>query len=152
MAIGLRADGVTAPAQILLDELAAGSWEDPGAEVLPDEYQVHLRRRLIALVEQLANEGEIWPESARNSLGDGIWEFKVEGVRLTFFDTDGVGGWVPKLGEQESTWDGGTRWVLPNFDEHVRLGHAFPKVSQRTLQNDIDESRLVRQEDVSHDR
>lgn len=151
VACAVRADGITSPAAQLLEELSSGNWPDPHAEELPDEHQVKLHRRLIAHAEQLAN-GEYLPPTAYNRLVEGIWELKVETVRLTFYDTDGEGHWTPKSGTSVATWDGRNRVELPeDFDEFLRLGHAFAKTSQRTLEADLQESMQVREEDVQHD-
>lgn len=147
----VREDGVTSPASNLLDELEEGMWADPEADVLPDEYQPKLRRRVIAHLEQLAAEGDL-PGNAYNRLNDGIWEIKVEGIRISFFDTDGEGHWSAKCGSTVDTWDGGRKHELPDdFDEYIRLGHTFPKAGQKTLQTDINECIQIRKEDVSHD-
>lgn len=148
----VAADGETAPASSLLDELSSGMWADPNAESLPDEWQPKLRSRLLAHVKQLAAEGEL-PPSAYNRLNDGIWELKVESIRATFYDTDGAGGWTPKLGDKIATWNGQHRWELPDdFDEYIRLGHCFAKETQRTPEEHLGASKAMREEDVHHDR
>lgn len=146
----LRSDG-TSPAAELLDALDDQMWPDPEAELLPDEYQATTRRRLIAHIEMLAWEGDL-PRQAYNRLEDGIWEIKVGNLRLSFFDTDGVGGFEPKLGESGPAWDGSALHLLPEFDDYIRLGHHFPKQSQRTTYEDLQECQNVRLEDVTHDR
>lgn len=151
VACAVAADGVTSPAAVVIDELEVGMWADPDAEALPDEYQPKLRTRLLAHIKQLATQGEL-PAKAYNRLQDGVWELRVESVRMTFYDTDGEGGWSPKTGEKLVTWDG-YRWDLPDdFDEYLRLGHCFAKVGQKTPPGDIDKSRTMREEDVSHDQ
>lgn len=145
-------NGVSSPAADLLAKLTEGMWEDPEASELPDEYQVSLRRRLLAEIEMLADSGEL-PRGQSNSLGDGIWEFKVSNLRMSFFDTDGEGRFVPKLGTSFVAWNGRTEYELPdNFDDFLRLGHCFPKVSERTLKNDLEQANKLRSEDISHDR
>lgn len=147
----VAADEVTAPSAQVLDELRSGMWADPEAEVLPDEYQPRLRTRLLAHVTQLAQDGEL-PPHAFNRLDDGIWELKVESIRMTFFDTDGAGNWTPKMGGRIETWDG-HRWDLPeDFDEYIRLGHCFAKEGQKTPPEHIEASCTMREEDVYHDR
>lgn len=151
VACAVVADGVSSPAATLLEELKEGMWADPQADVLPDEYQPRLRTRLLAHITELAKTGDL-PPRAYNRLEDGVWEIKVEGIRLTFYDTDGAGGWVPKQGETVPTWDGRQRHELPDdFDQYVRLGHHFPKKGQKAARADIDRSIEVRTEDVSHD-
>ncbi len=146
----MRADGTTSPASDLLDDLSEGMWDDPEAESLPDEYQPTLRRRLIANIEYFANHGELGRDSY-NRLRDGIWEFKASGVRISFYDTDGIGGYDPKHGERVSTWDQRYIYELPEFDEFIRLGHAFPKTSQKTTEADLASCATVREEDLEHD-
>lgn len=147
----ISADGTTSPASAVIDELSEGMWADPEATELPDEYQPRLRTRLLAHVKQLAEEGDL-PPSAYNRLREGIWELKVESIRMTFYDTDGDGGWTPKNGERLDTWDG-YRWDLPqDFDDYIRLGHCFPKTGQKTSEEDLNASCTIREEDVQHDR
>lgn len=43
-------------------------------------------------------------------------------------------------------------WQIPYFDHLIRLGHAFTKVSQKTLPQDLSESQEVREEDLAHDQ
>lgn len=150
VACAVGRDGKTAPASDLLDDLETGMWADPNAKSLPDEWQPRLRTRLLAHVNQLANEGDL-PGSAYNRLEEGVWELKVESVRVTFYDTDGAGGWSPKYGERVGmgSW---ARWELPDFDEFLRLGHCFAKETQSTPPDDIRASCTVREEDVEHDR
>lgn len=85
-------------------------------------------------------------------LTDGIWEFKIGPLRVTFYDTPGDGTFSPKQGiRTESHW--GRRYDFPEeFDEYVRVGHHFAKEAQRTPRKDIERAARVRQEDLSHDR
>ncbi len=145
----LREDG-SSPTSDLLDKLEEMVWPDPAATELPDEYQTSLRRRLIAHVEMLAEEGDL-PRSAYNRLQDGIWELKVGNLRVSFYDTDGKGGFTAKDGESSPSWDGGTLHFLPEFDENIRLGHTFAKEGQQTKSEDIEACRLTREEDLAHD-
>ena len=151
VACAVASDGVTSPAARTIDELEVGMWDDPHADSLPDEYQPKLRSQLLAHLTNLANYGDL-PPSAYNRLRDGIWEVKVESIRITFFDTDGQGGWTPKLGTRVDKWDG-YRWDLPaDFDEYLRLGHSFAKTGQKTPSDHIDASLHMREEDTAHDR
>lgn len=154
IACAVRSDG-TVPAMVLLEELEQGVWNDPQAVELPDERQVDDRIRLLALIEMLGEDGEIPRDTIQggyNRLGDqGMWELKVGTIRLTFYDTDGVGGFVPKLGTKEDTWNG-YYWQLPDdFDEFIRLGFAFGKSEAKTKRDDLYEAHSVRAEDLEHD-
>lgn len=146
----LRGD-LTAPASELLDDLDEGVWADPQAVALPDEYQANVRRRLLVSIEALAMEGTL-PRGAFNRLEEGIWELKVANLRLSFFDTDGNGGYTPKIGEAYTSWNGRTEYDLPEFDEKLRLGHYFAKTAQRTSNEDLEACKTVRLEDVAHDK
>lgn len=151
VACAVLADGETSPAAELLDELEAGMWADPEAAELPDERQVRDSIRLLALAESLANEGDL-PRGLYNRLEKGIWELKVGNIRVTFYDTDGEGGFVPKYGTQVPAWDG-YRWELPDdFDDFIRLGHTFAKTGKTTTRGDLARSETVRAEDVNHDK
>lgn len=143
-------DGVSAPAADLLAQLEKGVWRDPAVDRFPDEYQPTVRRRLLAEVEYLAENGEL--EGQFNRLRMGIWELKIGNLRVTFYDTPGDGTFSPKFGEPYWEWDGSQSWILPDFDEFVRLGHCFAKDSQKTREIDIQHSIRVREEDISHDR
>jgi len=147
----VKEDGSTSPAANLLDELEQNMWPDPEADALPDEYQVGLRQRLLASIEQLAETGDL-PRGSYNSLHNGLWEFKPSNLRLTFFDTDGKGAFEPKLGEKFSSWSGKNEYLLADdFDEFIRLGHCFAKTSEQTTQEDLDLANQLRIEDLTHD-
>lgn len=146
----LLADGKSSPVVELLEQLDSKIWPAPGVTVFPDEYQVKMKSRFLAQVEHLAEYGDL--ENGYNRLQAGIWEFKVETLRVSFFDTPGDGSFTPKHGSVETQWDGKVRAVLPDdFDEYIRVGHYFPKTGQRTEQSDVDRSIEVRAEDLSHD-
>ena len=146
-------DGQTSPAKSLLDALAAGEWADPLATKLPDDRQVSLRRRLYALFESIAETGEFWPRDACRPLENGLWEFKVTNLRLTFYDTDGEGTWDNKIAETQFSWDGKKYWELPeDYDQFVRIGHHFPKTDDLASQSDLDEAFRLRDEDTNHDK
>lgn len=127
-------------------------WPDPQAEELPDEYQVRLRVRLLALIEAFAN-GEELLQRSYNYLENSMWEFKVESVRVTFYDTDGQGNWTPLEGVPIREWDGRTRWEFPedDFEENVRLGHTWGKDGRFADPEDIKIAMEVREEDIRHD-
>ena len=147
VACALRADGVTAPVVDLLELLESQVWPDPDAEEIPDSYQAKIKHRFLASVDHLAEFGEL--EDGFNVLEDGIWEIKISSLRVTFYDTPGDGTYSPKSVEKLSPW----KVPFPeNFDEYIRLGHHFGKTGQVSGKSNIDEAKLVRVEDLSHDR
>ena len=150
----VRADGVTCPAWEFLECLAKGMWaEDLDATSLPDDAQLEDRDKFLYFCYQLANTGEPAHGTAVNYLVNGIWEFKRGKKRLAFHDTPGDGTYTPKLkgdgGEHTAAY---RYWWFPNFDEYVRLGHAFPKLDAQTEDFDIEEALAIRTEDLQHDR
>ena len=146
-------DGLTSPARDHLDSLKSGTWPNDDSPELPDETQVKLHRRIYAICEALANDGEILPRDACKPLRDGVWEIVVGNSRITFYDTTGFGEWTAKHAEYYEDWRQKKIWLIPqDFDEHVRLGHVFEKVSQRTLEHDLEQAVRIRREDVAHDK
>lgn len=97
--------------------------------------------------------GEELPRSRHNFLLDGLWELKVGSLRATFYDTDGAGGYEPKLGRE--TWEVGSgrrRLYDPDeMDPYLRLGHWFMKASQKTPPEDLAAAGKIREEDLRHD-
>lgn len=149
IAYALRADGTSEPGWDLMTQLENKRWPDGRRS---DDHQPNLRRRLLAIIQYLAENGEIDSRGSYNSLGNGLWELKVEDIRLTFYDTDDQGSWDPKLGESVSVM-GRNVWILPeDFEVFIRLGLWFEKVDNRALPSDIDEAHQVRMEDIDHDR
>lgn len=151
----LRADG-SCPAGEFLDALKSGTWEpDPDADELPSDEQVHDRDFFLNAIRYWARYGEPVYTHAVNDLDDGIWEFKRGAKRLSFYDTDGQGGYVPKLrilDIADSEAPDSDHWQIPIFDEIIRLGHAFPKVGQKTTPEDLERVEEVREEDLARDR
>ena len=149
----VREDG-SCPAGEFLDALKAGMWEpDPDAEELPSDEQISDWHWFLNAIRHWARTGE--PSGARtvNDLDRGIWEFKHGAKRLSFYDTDGCGGYVAKLRIRDPSQAApGVYWDIPYFDQDIRLGHAFPKASQRTPDYDVNETQKVRKEDLAHDR
>lgn len=146
---------MTSPAAVFLDQLAAGTWvEDPDSTDFPDDAQIDDCDKVIAWCQMLADDGVPPYRGSVNDLDDGIWEFKVGSKRLSFFDTPGDGTYTPKLRIDDFSLADCTDefWWFPQFDPHVRLGHAFPKLGQRTRPGDIETTLKVREEDVTHDR
>lgn len=148
---GRSSDGLS-PADELIKLLLAKQWVNSEAVKYPDEKQASFYNRLRDLLRMLALDEEL-PLGTFNRLEDGIWELKVNNLRLTFYDTDGVGGFVPKLGTREHDWDGKGYWELPDdFDDLIRLGTYFEKDDQQAPPEEIARSIEFREEDISHDR
>lgn len=145
----------TSPASELLTELRSHRWPDPEADELPDAGQVGLYSRLLAAIEDVA-DGYDPPRGALNFLEDGIWEFRITNLRLTFYDTDGRGNGETHCPHPDSTWViGRMEYELPDDFAStglVRLGHNFAKQTQQTPQYDLELAADVRREDLAHDR
>ncbi|MDG4667993.1 hypothetical protein [Mycobacterium sp. 236(2023)] len=146
------------PAGDFLDALRTGMWEpDPDADQLPDDEQISDWHWFLNALRHWATTGEPVYAGAVNDLDDGIWEFKRAKKRLSFYDTDGRGNYDPKLrakdvADVDPRLAGSAYWDIPYFDPAIRLGHAFPKVSQATPRYDLDATQRVREEDLEHDR
>jgi hypothetical protein len=149
------ADGGS-PAADFLDDLAAGMWQpDPDAVTLPDDAQLKDRDVFLAFCKQLADTGLPSFAGAVNELDHGIWEFKRGAKRLSFYDTPGDGSFEPKYRIDDFRYSNHPQedyWWFPDFDDFIRLGHAFPKTGQKAGQLNIDETLRVRREDLEHDR
>jgi len=92
-----------------------------------------------------------------NFLGDGMWEFKVSSLRLTYYDADGMGNNSTTQSVVNDAWDGSRQHEMPEdfaAEGIVRLGHYFgkPREVHRTPGEDLAESFRVREEDFAHDR
>lgn len=147
----VRAD-MTSPAAELLGQLHTGYWPDPLAEELPDSWQPSLLLRLVDLIEKVTDGYDPDP-GQYNYLRDGIWEFKVTNLRLTFYDTDGDGNAMTTNADVSHGWDGKRKYSLPaGFGRIVRLGHHFAKTTRQTAEDDLGQAGLVREEDLNHDR
>lgn len=148
---GRGADGES-PAHDLLKLLLAKQWVNSEAEKYPDEKQASFYIRLRDLLKRLAQDEEL-PLGTYNRLDDGVWELKVNNLRLTFYDTDGVGGYVPKHGTRKYGWDGKHYWELPyDFCDDIRLGTYFEKDDEQAPPAEVARSIEFREEDLSHDR
>jgi len=143
---------MTSPVARFLDSLKEKKWspESTDAALQPDE-QVKTHAWLQAAIRQFANTGEFAHMGNWNSLVNGIWEIKRWQIRISFFDTDGLGNYAPKITERMHTGGGGY-FPLPEFDEYIRLGTAFAKETQKTPQRELDLAQLVRKEDLAHDK
>lgn len=148
-----RDDG-SMPARRFLDALKDGTWDRAEATGDADE-QIDDYHWFLNAIKYWANTGEPVYRDAVKALDDGIWEFRHGDKRLTFFDTDGRGGYTAKLpirNYADADAPDSEYWQIPYFDHLIRLGHAFTKVSQKTLPQDLSESQEVREEDLAHDR
>jgi hypothetical protein len=137
-----------------LDALKKGAWDRNEESDHLDE-QISEYHWFINAIRHWANTGEPVYRDAVKALEDGIWEFRHGDKRLTFFDTDGKGGYTAKLqirSHAEAEAPNSEHWQIPYFDRLIRIGHAFTKVSQKTLTRDLSESQETREEDLSHDR
>ncbi|GJF08915.1 hypothetical protein NGTWS0302_33040 [Mycolicibacterium cyprinidarum] len=146
----VRSDG-SAPAGDFLDALKNSRWESGDS---PDE-QVDDYSWFLNAIRHWAKTGEPIYRNAVNALDDGIWEFKRGDKRLTFYDTDGHGGYIAKWrirDHADADAPDSTHWQIPNFDLLVRVGHAFTKRSEKTGASDLAAAADVREEDLSHDR
>lgn len=143
-------DGVTSPASDVFNEMAAGCWENPNSKTIPDLDQIEIVDELFVICEEFADYGEPACLSDINQLEYGVWEFKSSWARATFYDTDGVGGYVPKTTRyslRNPSWE-----EIPEFDPHIRIATCLSKNSQTTPENDKKYARRVRQEDLAHDK
>jgi hypothetical protein len=151
------ADG-SEPALDFLLKLRDGLLEDdpdnPSNE-LPDDAQISDFDHFLLACRHLAEYSEPKHSGQVNELENGIWEFKRASKRITWFDTDGVGGYSPKYKIRDrrgSPYEASDFWWFPDFDQTIRLGHAFSKRGSRTSQHDLQLSEQVREEDLDHDR
>lgn len=146
----VRSDGST-PAGDFLDALRSSSWDSgESADERIDDYSWFLNA-----IRHWANTGEPVYRGAVKALNDGMWEFRHGDKRLTFYDTNGRGGYTAKRpihDRADADAPDSAYWQIPNFDLLVRVGHAFTKRSQKTPASDLAAAAVVRQEDLSHDR
>lgn len=149
----VRRDG-SCPSGEFFDALKTSTWDREGESVAADD-QISDYHWFLNAIKYWANTGEPVYKDAVKSLEDGVWEFRHADKRLTFYDTDGKGGYAAKLpinNHTEADAPDSPYWQIPYFDELIRLGHAFTKVSQKTLRNDLAAMKTVREEDLAHDR
>ncbi|WP_138248276.1 hypothetical protein [Mycolicibacterium phocaicum] len=149
----VREDG-RSPAGEFLDALKSGAWGQTG-DTEPLDEQIGDYHWFLNALRHWANTGEPVYRDAVKALDEGVWEFRHGDKRLTFFDTDGRGGYTAKLpirDYRDAEAPESEFWQIPNFDPLIRVGHAFTKVSQKTLPHDLSESEKVREEDLAHDR
>jgi phage-related protein len=152
--LAVRADG-SVPAHDFLRLLRTGNLPgDPVDGKLPSDAQLSQYDRFLAACRYLAEYGEPKNRSDVNELEDGIWELRVATKRISWFDTDGRGGYEPKFwirDNKDSLHPQMDFWWFPDFDATIRLGHSFIKRTQRTEPADLQLSQQVRDEDVAHD-
>lgn len=87
----VRKDG-RAPAAQFLDALKKGVWDHDERSGPLDE-QISDYHWFLNAIRHWANTGEPVYRDAVKVLQDGVWEFRHGDKRLTFFDTDGNGGY-----------------------------------------------------------
>jgi hypothetical protein len=152
----VRADG-TSPASDFLDELLAGAWVDDPDHVPPaDDEQIHDYAKLFAKIEYVGRHGQPDTATSVNHLQEGIWEFKHNTRRLSYWDTDGNGNFTPKprygsANERPDPIPAGGYWWYPEMDTVLRLGCPWPKTGTYAPPQKIAEALDIRTEDCSHD-
>jgi len=149
----VREDG-SCPAGEFLDALKAGRWDLKRSRGPVDE-QLGEYEWFVQAIRVWAQTGEPQYRDAVKALEDGIWEFRHGDIRLTFYDTDGKGDYTAKLPIRDHAHaeaPDSLFWQIPYFDRRIRLGHAFRKVSQKTLPSDLEAAKHIREEDLAHDR
>jgi len=147
VACAVRADGTTSYVADFLDALERGEWERERAENLAPDEQLTFRDWFYAALFSIADDG-LPPHGGYNQLRDGIWEIKHWDVRVTFFDTDGTGTYLPKT-TQGGFWN--PSWP-DDFEPFLRLSTVFDKTGQKAGEGNIRLAIQVREEDLAHDR
>jgi hypothetical protein len=110
--------------------------------------------KLWVMVRTLADTGLPVHGQAVNYLRDGLWEFKIGSLRLTFYDTEGAGECQPKpkIRDIQDAASADHYWWFPRFAPTIRLGHYWLKSSQRANPADINRALQLRAQDLAHDR
>lgn len=150
MQCALRKDR-SSPAADFMDKLREADLEAASQAELPPDEQVASWHWFIAASERIADTGEPPHGRTHNQLQDGIWELKHLALRLTFFDTDGKGKDEPLIDRESYSRFQQRPWP-EGFEEYLRLTTGFVKRSQKTPPKEIGFARLVRKEDLDHDR
>lgn len=143
------------PAARFLDDLKEGMWAgDPHDTDRPSDEQIYDYEAFLDRFQVFADTGEPKYARAVNYLRDGIWEFKFHNKRVTFYDTDGHGGFTPKamIADAGAGVIDSEHWWFPDFDEEIRLGHCFLKDGEKAREADIRQALQVRKEDLRHDQ
>ena len=153
VACAVRADGVTSPVDQFLNQLEGRAWRQETGETstLNADEQYSAYEWVLAAIEFFAEHGEFHHRGNYNYLYEGIWEIKRYDLRISFYDTDGHGGYEPKMGVR-SVYGGGGGFPLPDFDEYIRLGTVFEKTAARAPREELDLAAVIREEDLAHDR
>lgn len=145
----------SSPISDMLDQMKAGLWlEDPDLQHEPDDAQISAHGKLASWFMLMANEGVPAYKEAVKHLDDGIWEFRLGARRVSFFDTPGDGTYVakhPHKTRDASEYPEDDMWWFPGMDYFIRLGHYWPKNTQKTPVADLDECARIRSEDLKYD-
>lgn len=131
----------SSPAQDMLTQLQLGMVDVPDFPP-PDDAQTKFYTDLLTFIQEVA-DGYEPRNGSLNYLQDGIWEFKRETIRITFYDADGAGN---SHGHQNRIF------LAHYFYPILRLGHSFVKTTEKTSPHDLQETFNVRKEDLNHDR
>lgn len=152
LAVEYGADkNLSEPAFEILEELREMRWENKRLPKYPDEAQFHAWHKLVGIIDAIAAGYEIEPHEF-NYLRAGVWEIKFNNVRITFYDTDGHGGYSPKEAELAGyDWRGKPQWYFPDLDDIVRLGGYWEKLGQTAGEFNVRRAITFRSEDVQHD-
>lgn len=140
----------SSPVAEFLQDLGDGA-SPVASEVLEKDEQIDWRRWFVRACHRVATTGRPPHGDAHNQLQDGIWELKYWDLRVSFYDTDGSGVYVP-LVDTESYSRFTTRPWPEDFLESLRLTTAFAKTGQKTDPAQIALAIDVREEDLEHDR
>jgi len=147
VACAVRADGTTSPVARFLDELKGKRW----VSQLDADEQIRAYAWVLAAIEYFADSGDFPHVGDWNQLMNGIWEIKHWNLRISFFDTDGLGNFDPKV-TQRVYVAGGGYCPLPEFDEFIRLGTVFEKRTAKTPSAELALAAQIRNEDLAHDK
>lgn len=140
------------PALEILSRLRERQWENSRLPKSPDDAQFDVYDQLIGIIDAIASGGEVFDDEF-NYLHHGIWEIKHANVRISFYETDGMGSISTDSGEIKGTnRQGYTIWYFPELDDIVRLGHCWEKLGRRAGDQNIISATKFRSEDVRHDR
>lgn len=135
-----RKDG-SSPALSMLKQLAQGMVRIPDIPP-PDTAQTAFLTDIMIFIKDIA-DGYQPRNGALNYLTQGIWELKRETIRITFYDTDGLGN---------SHTHSSREFLNVEFYPILRLGHSFVKHSSKTSHEDINQALLTRKEDIDYDK
>lgn len=140
---------MSSPVAEFLDTVEAGAADN--VEVLEPDEQIRWFDWFTAVCEGLADHGSLPHRDDHNQLLDGIWEIKHGVLRVTFFDTDGTGDYEPLIDPTPYSRFTTRPWP-EGFLYYLRLTTAFEKTTQKTPPAQIHLAKIVRKEDLEHDR